>query len=80
MSLNESEEYIKYYLSKKPKTKLIRSIYNNKKQNVKNQNNYELKSSDLISSISSYSESEEFNDNISNNENCELIKNTDKYK
>ena len=84
MSLNKSEEYNEIYMKKylllKPKTKLIRSIYNNKKQNVKNQNNYELNSSDLISSISSYSESEEFNDNISNNENCELIKNTDKFK
>ena len=84
MSLNESEEYneiyMKKYLPLKPKTKLIRSIYNNKKQNVKSQNNYKLNSSDLISSISSYSESEAFNDNISNNESCELIKNTDKYK
>ena len=84
MSFDESEESNKFsienLLSQRPKTKLIRSIYNIKKQNLQNHNDIEANSIDSNSLITLYSESETISNDISNNDNYEQITDTNKCK
>ena len=84
MSFDESEESNKFsienLLLQRPKLKLIRSIYNVKKQNLKNHLDIEANSIDSNSLMTLYSESETISNDISNNDNYEQITDTNKCK